>query len=201
MCRSCAQGTARTVTRTRSLATAPSTSAYVAQLRYSLRQSKLMHDSHSQNIHPEVTTEEICNIIRGGILQQIRYIPDKHIVRSSRSLLPGGRLADTRFCAVLCHLRRPALRARLLPDGVVPGHCAAQPPAQGWMGALYADVNTAPRTDSPLTRSQGKQSGPTSPGIAMVVQAGGSRNVYVRRFRSLPLVALAHSSCATGRQH
>ncbi|MEI4872661.1 hypothetical protein Q8G47_28450, partial [Klebsiella pneumoniae] len=31
------------------------------------------------NIHPEVTTEEICNIIRGGILQQIRYIPDKHI--------------------------------------------------------------------------------------------------------------------------
>ena len=25
----------------------------------------------------------------------------------------------------------------------------------------------------------GKNSGPTSPGIAMVVQAGGSRNVYV----------------------
>jgi RNA recognition motif-containing protein len=31
------------------------------------------------NIHPETTTEEICNTIRGGILQQIRYIPDKHI--------------------------------------------------------------------------------------------------------------------------
>ena len=34
-----------------------------------------------QNIHPETTTEEICNTIRGGILQQIRYIADKHIVR------------------------------------------------------------------------------------------------------------------------
>jgi hypothetical protein len=37
---------------------------------------------HLQNIHPETTTEEICNTIRGGILQQIRYIADKHIVRS-----------------------------------------------------------------------------------------------------------------------
>ncbi|KAN0062735.1 hypothetical protein ACQY0O_004930 [Thecaphora frezii] len=31
------------------------------------------------NIHPETTTEEICNHIRGGILQNIRYIPEKHI--------------------------------------------------------------------------------------------------------------------------
>ena len=31
------------------------------------------------NIHPETTLEEICNTIRGGILQQIRYIQDKHI--------------------------------------------------------------------------------------------------------------------------
>ena len=31
------------------------------------------------NIHPETTTEEICNHIRGGILQSIRYIPEKHI--------------------------------------------------------------------------------------------------------------------------
>ncbi|KAI5481805.1 hypothetical protein MNV49_000082 [Pseudohyphozyma bogoriensis] len=32
-----------------------------------------------ENIHPEITTEEICNTTRGGILQQICYIPDKHI--------------------------------------------------------------------------------------------------------------------------
>jgi RNA recognition motif-containing protein len=31
------------------------------------------------NIHPETICEEICNVIRGGILQQIRYMPDKHI--------------------------------------------------------------------------------------------------------------------------
>lgn len=31
------------------------------------------------NIHPDTTCEEICNVIRGGILSQIRYLPDKHI--------------------------------------------------------------------------------------------------------------------------
>ncbi|KAI4133366.1 MAG: hypothetical protein LQ338_000266 [Usnochroma carphineum] len=31
------------------------------------------------NIHPETTVEEICNVVRGGLLHHIRYIPDKHI--------------------------------------------------------------------------------------------------------------------------
>lgn len=31
------------------------------------------------NIHPDTTLEEICNVVRGGILHHIRYIPDKHI--------------------------------------------------------------------------------------------------------------------------
>ncbi|KAL0568537.1 hypothetical protein V5O48_013444 [Marasmius crinis-equi] len=31
------------------------------------------------NIHPETTTEELCNAIRGGVLQSIRYMIDKHI--------------------------------------------------------------------------------------------------------------------------
>lgn len=31
------------------------------------------------NIHPETTLEEICNVVRGGLLHHIRYIPDKHI--------------------------------------------------------------------------------------------------------------------------
>ncbi|KAI9260718.1 hypothetical protein BDA99DRAFT_560776 [Phascolomyces articulosus] len=31
------------------------------------------------NIHPDTTCEEICNVIRGGILSQIRYLSDKHI--------------------------------------------------------------------------------------------------------------------------
>ncbi|RVD85621.1 uncharacterized protein DFL_003938 [Arthrobotrys flagrans] len=31
------------------------------------------------NIHPETTIEEICNVVRGGLLHHIRYIADKHI--------------------------------------------------------------------------------------------------------------------------
>jgi len=31
------------------------------------------------NIHPETTTEDLCNAIRGGVLQSIRYMQDKHI--------------------------------------------------------------------------------------------------------------------------
>ncbi|GJN91510.1 hypothetical protein Rhopal_004533-T1 [Rhodotorula paludigena] len=90
------------------------------------------------NIHPEVTTEEICNIIRGGILQQIRYIPDKHI------------------CFVT----------------FVDPHCALA----FYQTASFQGIALHNRR---LKVGWGKQSGPTSPGIAMVVQAGGSRNVYV----------------------
>ncbi|KAL8735894.1 MAG: hypothetical protein Q9181_002621 [Wetmoreana brouardii] len=31
------------------------------------------------NIHPETTIEEICNVVRGGLLHHVRYIQDKHI--------------------------------------------------------------------------------------------------------------------------
>lgn len=31
------------------------------------------------NIHPETTTEDLCNAIRGGVLQNLRYLHDKHI--------------------------------------------------------------------------------------------------------------------------
>ncbi|KAJ7824322.1 hypothetical protein B0H14DRAFT_3728870, partial [Mycena olivaceomarginata] len=31
------------------------------------------------NIHPETSTEDLCNAIRGGVLQSIRYMADKHI--------------------------------------------------------------------------------------------------------------------------
>lgn len=30
-------------------------------------------------VHPETTIEEICNVVRGGLLHNIRYIPEKHI--------------------------------------------------------------------------------------------------------------------------
>jgi len=31
------------------------------------------------NIHPDTSTEDLCNAIRGGVLQSIRFMPDKHI--------------------------------------------------------------------------------------------------------------------------
>ena len=35
------------------------------------------------NIHSETITEDLCNAIRGGVLQSIRYMQDRHItVRS-----------------------------------------------------------------------------------------------------------------------
>lgn len=38
------------------------------------------------NIHPETSTEDLCNAIRGGVLQSMRYMQDKHIaVRRSSS--------------------------------------------------------------------------------------------------------------------
>ncbi|KAK4705438.1 hypothetical protein P7C70_g768, partial [Phenoliferia sp. Uapishka_3] len=90
------------------------------------------------NIHPETTTEEICNTIRGGILQQIRYIPDKHI------------------CFVT----------------FVDAQCALA----FYQSASYQGIALHNRR---LKVGWGKSSGPTSPGIAMVVQSGGSRNVYI----------------------
>ncbi len=34
------------------------------------------------NIHPETTPEDLCNAIRGGVLQSLRYMQDKHIAVS-----------------------------------------------------------------------------------------------------------------------
>lgn len=31
------------------------------------------------SVHPETTIEEICNVVRGGLLHHIKYIPEKHI--------------------------------------------------------------------------------------------------------------------------
>ena len=39
------------------------------------------------NIHPETTTEGLCNAIRGGVLQSIRYMQDKHIAVRFSSFL------------------------------------------------------------------------------------------------------------------
>jgi RNA recognition motif-containing protein len=98
------------------------------------------------NIHPDTTTEEICNHIRGGILQNIRFITEKHIAFitfvDSNAALAFYHLAT--YSGILIHQRRLKI---------------------GW----------------------GKHSGPLSPAIAMAVQAGGSRNVYVGNIEDFEL--------------
>jgi RNA recognition motif-containing protein len=98
------------------------------------------------NIHPDTTTEEICNHIRGGILQNIRFITEKHIAFitfvDSNAALAFYHLAT--YSGILIHQRRLKI---------------------GW----------------------GKHSGPLSPAIALAVQAGGSRNVYVGNIEDFDL--------------
>ena len=98
------------------------------------------------NIHPDTSTEEICNHIRGGILQNIRFIPEKHIAFitfiESNAALAFYHLAS--YSGIMIHQRRLKI---------------------GW----------------------GKHSGPLSPAIAMAVQAGGSRNVYIGNIEDFEL--------------
>ncbi|KAI0820968.1 hypothetical protein BC629DRAFT_1278163 [Irpex lacteus] len=44
-----------------------------------LSQQSLNRTVYLGNIHPETTTEDLCNSIRGGVLQSLRYMQDKHI--------------------------------------------------------------------------------------------------------------------------
>ncbi|KAI0090552.1 hypothetical protein BDY19DRAFT_717398 [Irpex rosettiformis] len=44
-----------------------------------LSQQSLNRTVYLGNIHPETTTEDLCNAIRGGVLQSLRYMQDKHI--------------------------------------------------------------------------------------------------------------------------
>ncbi len=86
------------------------------------------------NIHPETTTEDLCNVIRGGMLQSIRYMQDKHIaVRCVlffflvQSILPS-------HSAPVCHLCRPSGLPHLLPSVLLPRSHAQQPAAQSRLG-------------------------------------------------------------------
>lgn len=42
-------------------------------------QQNLNRTVYLGNIHPDTTLDELCNTIRGGVLQQIKFIDEKHI--------------------------------------------------------------------------------------------------------------------------
>ena len=90
------------------------------------------------NLSEETTAEELCNAIRGGILQSIRYLSDKHIAFVTfidpTNALTFYQVAS--YQGITIHNRRLKI---------------------GW----------------------GKHSGPLAPQLALAVQNGATRNVYV----------------------
>ncbi|EOR02048.1 hypothetical protein E3P92_00871 [Wallemia ichthyophaga] len=90
------------------------------------------------NLSEETTAEELCNAIRGGIIQSIRYLSDKHIAFVTfidpTNALTFYQVAS--YQGITIHNRRLKI---------------------GW----------------------GKHSGPLPPTLALSVQNGATRNVYV----------------------
>ncbi|KAK9711593.1 hypothetical protein K7432_007727 [Basidiobolus ranarum] len=89
------------------------------------------------NIHPETTCEDICNVVRGGILHQIRFMTDKHIAFIS--------FIDANAAMNFFNL------------------------------ASYSGIVVKNRR---LKIGWGK-SNPLPPAVAMAVQSGATRNVYI----------------------
>ena len=84
------------------------------------------------NIHPETTTEDLCNAIRGGVLQSIRYMQDKHIavrVPCRSTFNVAAHLHIT-----VCNVHRPCGSPHLLPCRVLSGIDTQQSSAQARMG-------------------------------------------------------------------
>lgn len=46
---------------------------------YAMQNNTVQRTLYFGNVHPEATCEDLCNIIRGGALLQIRFFPDKRI--------------------------------------------------------------------------------------------------------------------------
>lgn len=90
------------------------------------------------NLHPDMTAEDICNHVRGGILQSIRYMPDRHIAFVT--------FVDHNAALTFYHM------------------------------ALVTGITIHNRR---LKIGWGKPTGPLSPALALAVQAGASRNVYI----------------------
>ncbi|WFD32635.1 hypothetical protein MSPP1_003683 [Malassezia sp. CBS 17886] len=90
------------------------------------------------NLHPDTTIEDICNHVRGGILQTVRHMRDRHIAFVT--------FVDPHAALTFFHL---------------------------------ATIGSTTIHNRRLKVGWGKQSGPLSPALALAVQSGASRNVYM----------------------
>lgn len=106
------------------------------------------------NLSEETTAEELCNAIRGGILQSIRYLSDKHI-----AFVVSGFF----FHKALSHI--------LSQTFIDPTNALTF-----YQVASYQGITIHNRR---LKIGWGKHSGPLPPQLALAVQNGATRNVYV----------------------
>ena len=60
----------------------PTSPAFAMAAAAAAAGSQMNRTVYLGNIHPETTTEDLCNAIRGGVLQSVRYMQDKHIAVS-----------------------------------------------------------------------------------------------------------------------
>ena len=112
------------------------------------------------NIHPETTAEDLCNAIRGGVLQSIRYMEDKHIAVSTCSRV-----------IALCHNHD-----RLLS---LPQFVTFVDPAAAFTFFQVASYQGLTLNNRRLKVGWGKNSGPLPPTLALAVHSGATRNVYI----------------------
>ncbi|KAF8608460.1 hypothetical protein BDV93DRAFT_519494 [Ceratobasidium sp. AG-I] len=57
----------------------PTSPAFAMAAAAAAAGSQMNRTVYLGNIHPETTAEDLCNAIRGGVLQSVRYMQDKHI--------------------------------------------------------------------------------------------------------------------------
>lgn len=120
------------------------------------------------NIHPETTPEDLCNAIRGGVLQSIRYMQDKHIAVCVLGLDLYFKL--TCLVCLVRYICRPCRCVHLLPGGLVSGSYLEQPPPEDRVGQKLGPSATHSRSGSSLGSDQ----------ECLHRQRGGLRDIHRR---------------------
>jgi len=109
-------------------------------------------------IHPETTTEDLCNAIRGGVLQSIRYMQDKHIAVCFFS--PSSFVNSSDYRCVIQFV-------------------TFVDPAAAFTFFQVASYQGLTLNNRRLKIGWGKNSGPLPTSLALAVHAGATRNVYI----------------------
>lgn len=121
------------------------------------------------NIHPETTTEDLCNAIRGGVLQSVRYMQDKHIAVSVCSTFLFNACDFSWY------------------HGACIQFITFVDPAAAFTFFQVSSYQGLTLNNRRLKIGWGKNSGPLPPSLALAVHSGATRNVYVGNIEDFEL--------------